>query len=72
MREDKKRAAIRKKLDVPKAKTKPKKTSKKIKLDVDTSNIVESRRGRRSVRAQKGKEKYRRMMDKDPAIGRAL
>ena len=72
MREDKKRAAIRKKLDVPKAKTKPKKTSKKIKLDVDTSNIVESRRGRRSVRAQKGKEKYRRMMDKDRAIGRAL
>ena len=72
MKEDRDRAAVRKKLDVPKAKPKPKKTSKKIKLDVDTSNIVESRRGRRSVRAQKGKEKYRRMMDKDRAIGRAL
>ena len=71
LKDDKERAVIRKKLDVPKAKRK-KKTSKKIKLDVDTSNIIESRRGRRSVRAQKGKEKYRRMADRDRAIGRAL
>ena len=65
MKEDKKRAEMRKKEDVPKAKGKKKKTSKKIKLDVDVSNIIESRRGRgrRSVRAQKGKEKLRKMMD---------
>ena len=71
MKEDKERAKMRKKLDVPKAKRKPKKTSKKIKLDVDVSNIVESRRGRRSTRAQKGKDKLRKMMDRERALDRA-
>jgi len=71
MKEDKERAEMRKKLDVPKAKGKKKKTSKKIKLDVDVSNIIESRRGRRSTRAQKGKDKLRKMMDLERARDRA-
>ena len=55
---------MRKKEDVPKAKGKPKKKSKKIgSSKIDVSNIIESRRGRRSVRAQKGKDKLRKMMD---------
>ena len=43
----------------------------KIKLDVDLSNIIETRRGRRSTRAQKGKEKLRKMMDLERARDRA-
>ena len=70
-KEDKELAAIRKKLDAPKPKKKPKKKSKTIKLDVDVSNIIESRRGRRSTRSQKGKDKLRKMMDRERALDRA-
>ena len=73
VKEDKELAAIRKKMDVPKAKTKVKKTKKfgKKHGEIDKSNIIESYRGRRSVRAQKGKEKLRAMMDRERALDRA-
>jgi len=62
---------MRKKMDAPKPKGKPKKSSKKISSKIDTANIIDSGRRGRSTRAQKGKERLRKMMDRERALDRA-
>ena len=70
VKEDRERAVRRKKMDAPKPKANAKKKPKGSLTSVDTANIITGGRRGRSTRAQKAKEKLRKMMDRERALDR--